>query len=387
MNRSNSGANLPTLRSHNAALLLDLLRVAGEPGISRLELAERTGLTPQAVSKITARLRADGLVAEAGHRASTGGKPRTVLRLVPDAGYAVGLHLDRDELTVVLVDLAGAVAASRTAPLDFGAPADEVLATAADAVAAVRGAGAGTAGRGRGVSTAGRPVLGVGVAVPGPLDHRGGVLHRVTGFPQWDGYPLRDALAARTGLPVVVDKDTNAAALGLALRAAGPGDFAYLHLGTGLGAGLVLGGALHRGARTGAGEFGHQTVQLDGPVCGCGGRGCIEALCLAAVARGDVAEAARVLGTGAANLVGLLDIDRVVLGGRTVAADPEPYVGGVRAVIDERARRGGLDAPVPVTAARGGDRPVAEGAAQLVLAPLFGRVGSADTGERGARLG
>ncbi|MFB7546629.1 ROK family protein [Streptomyces sp. NPDC056154] len=389
MNRSNSGANLPTLRSHNAALLLDLLRVAGEAGISRLELAERTGLTPQAVSKITARLRADGLVAEAGHRASTGGKPRTVLRLVPDAGYAVGLHLDRDELTVVLVDLAGAVAASRTAPLDFGAPADEVLTTAADAVASVRGAGAGagTAGRGRGVSTTGRPVLGVGVAVPGPLDHRGGVLHRVTGFPQWDGYPLRDALAARTGLPVVVDKDTNAAALGLALRAAGPGDFAYLHLGTGLGAGLVLGGALHRGARTGAGEFGHQTVQLDGPVCGCGGRGCIEALCLAAVARGDVAEAARVLGTGAANLVGLLDIDRVVLGGRTVAADPEPYVRGVRAVIDERARRGGPDAPVPVTAARGGDRPVAEGAAQLVLAPLFGRVGSADTGERGARLG
>ncbi|MCX5343384.1 ROK family transcriptional regulator [Streptomyces atratus] len=371
MNRSNSGANLPTLRSHNAALVLDLLRVAGERGISRLELAERTGLTPQAVSKITARLRAEGLATDAGHRASTGGKPRTVLRLVPDAGYAVGMHLDRDELTVVLVDLAGAVAASRTAPLDFGAPADEVVAMAAYAVAAVRDGGA---------QPVDLPVLGVGVAVPGPLDHRGGVLHRVTGFPQWDGYPLRDALAARTGLPVVVDKDTNAAALGLALHAAGAGDFAYLHLGTGLGAGLVLGGGLHRGARTGAGEFGHQTVQLDGPVCSCGGRGCIEALCLAAVARGDVAEAARVLGTGAANLVGLLDIDRVMLGGRTVAADPDAYVRGVRAVIDERARLGGIDAPVPVTAAGGGDRPVAEGAAQLVLAPLFGRVAGADVG-------
>ncbi|MFI6723651.1 ROK family protein [Streptomyces atratus] len=371
MNRSNSGANLPTLRSHNAALVLDLLRVAGERGISRLELAERTGLTPQAVSKITARLRAEGLATDAGHRASTGGKPRTVLRLVPDAGYAVGMHLDRDELTVVLVDLAGAVAAGRTAPLDFGAPADEVVAMAAYAVAAVRDGGA---------QPVDLPVLGVGVAVPGPLDHRGGVLHRVTGFPQWDGYPLRDALAARTGLPVVVDKDTNAAALGLALHAAGAGDFAYLHLGTGLGAGLVLGGGLHRGARTGAGEFGHQTVQLDGPVCSCGGRGCIEALCLAAVARGDVAEAARVLGTGAANLVGLLDIDRVMLGGRTVAADPDAYVRGVRAVIDERARLGGIDAPVPVTATGGGDRSVAEGAAQLVLAPLFGRVAGADVG-------
>ncbi|WP_326736351.1 ROK family transcriptional regulator [Streptomyces sp. NBC_01022] len=375
MNRSNSGANLPTLRSHNAALVLDLLRAAGERGISRIELAGRTGLTPQAVSKITARLRGEGLAAEAGHRASTGGKPRTVLRLVPDAGHAVGLHLDRDELSVVLVDLAGTVAASRTAPLDFGAPADEVLGAAAGAVAAVRGDGA-------------LPVLGVGVAVPGPLDHRGGVLHRVTGFPQWDGYPLRDALAARTGLPVVIDKDTNAAALGLALQSPGPADFAYLHLGTGLGSGLVLGGALHRGARTGAGEFGHQTVQLDGVLCSCGGRGCIEALCLAAVGRGDIAEAARVLGTGAANLVGLLDIDRVVLGGRTVAADPDAYVRGVRAVLDERARRDGADGvPVPVVAAGGGDRPVAEGAAQLILAPLFGRARGAEGEGEGEREG
>ncbi|MEV7232627.1 ROK family transcriptional regulator [Streptomyces sp. NPDC051020] len=394
---SNTGANLPTLRSHNAALVLDLLRVAGERGISRLELAERTGLTPQAVSKITARLRAEGLAREAGHRASTGGKPRTVLRLVPDAGHAVGLHLDRDELTVVLVDLAGTVVASRRAPLDFGAPAGEVVAAAVRQVELVLGeSGSGEAaeagpggsapttpdGTGSGPHAASpvaapSTVLGLGVAVPGPLDHRGGVLHRVTGFPQWDGFPLRDALTTRTGLPVVVDKDTNAAALGLALRADGPGDFAYLHLGTGLGAGLVLGGAVHRGARTGAGEFGHQTVLLDGPLCSCGGRGCIEALCLAAVSGGDAAEAARVLGTGAANLVGLLDIDRVVLGGRTVDADPDTYVSGVRAVIGERVRRDGIGAAVPLVMTAGGDRPVAEGAAQLVLAPLFGRLGGA----------
>ncbi|CAM5532204.1 N-acetylmannosamine kinase [Streptomyces hirsutus] len=143
------------------------------------------------------------------------------------------------------------------------------------------------------------------------------MLHRVTGFPEWDGFPLRDALSQRLGVPVVVDKDTNAAALGLAVGGEG-GSFAYLHLGTGLGAGLVIGGSVHRGPRTGAGEFGHQVLQLDGPRCGCGDRGCIEALCLGAVARGDTDEAARVLGTGAANLVGLLDIDRVLLGGRIV---------------------------------------------------------------------
>nr|WP_247706234.1 ROK family transcriptional regulator [Streptomyces liliiviolaceus] len=355
-----SGVNLLSLRSHNAALLLDLLRGAGRAGMSRLELAERTGLTPQAVSKITARLREDGLIAEAGRQASTGGKPRTALRLVPQAGHAVGLQVDRDELRAVLVDLTGEVVAERRAALDLGAGAEAVLDVVVDeAQVLVEG-------------PSGAAVLGVGVAMPGPLDHTHGVLHRVTGFPEWDGFPLRDALARRLGVPVVLDKDTNAAALGLAVGGE-VGAFAYLHLGTGLGAGLVLGGAVHRGARTGAGEFGHQVVQLDGPPCPCGNRGCVEALCLAAVARGDIDGAARVLGEGAANLVGLLDIDLVLLGGRTVTAEPERFVRGVGAVLDTRARREGASSPVPVRIAPGGARAVAEGAAQLLLAPLFGR--------------
>ncbi|MFF0680772.1 ROK family transcriptional regulator [Streptomyces tendae] len=390
------GANLLALRSHNTALVLDLLRTAGGAGISRLELAERTGLTPQAVSKITARLRGEGLAAEAGRRASTGGKPRTVLRLVPGAGHALGVHLDRDELRAVLVDLDGTVVAERRAPLDLGAGAETVLEGVARAAEELAAEGLGHLvaedARVPGAALAAAPtLLGLGVALPGPLDHVRGVLHRITGFPGWDGYPLREALERRMGVPVVVDKDTNAAALGLAVGGAGGeagggaggeaagagargGSFAYLHLGTGLGAGLVFGGGVHRGARTGAGEFGHQVVQLDGPPCTCGARGCIEALCLAAVARGDLAEAARVLGTGAANLAGLLDIDLVLLGGRTVAAAPEPFVHGVGAVLDARARReGGHDGPVPVRLAPAGARGVAEGAAQLLLAPLFGR--------------
>ncbi|MET8582503.1 ROK family transcriptional regulator [Streptomyces collinus] len=363
-----TGANLVAVRSHNAALVLDLLRTAGAPGISRLELAERTGLTPQAVSKITARLRDEGFAAEAGRRASTGGKPRTVLRLVPEAGHAVGVHLDRDELRAVLVDLDGTVVGQRRGPLDLGAGAEAVLGVLAgvveELVAEVLGSDR--------LATA-ASLLGVGVALPGPLDHMRGVLHRVTGFPAWEGFALRDALTGLLGVPVVVDKDTNAAALGLSVAGEG-GSFAYLHLGTGLGAGLVIGGHVHRGARTGAGEFGHQVLQLDGPVCGCGNRGCVEVLCLSAVGRGEVGEAARVLGVGAGNLVGLLDIDLVLLGGRTVAAAPDAYVRGVADVLDARARREGVPGgTVPVRVAPGGERLVAEGAAQLLLAPLFGR--------------
>ncbi|MFD8462953.1 ROK family protein [Streptomyces antimycoticus] len=373
------GANLTALRSHNAALVLRLLRDAGEDGVSRPELAGHTGLTPQAVSKITARLRTEGLAVEAGQRASTGGKPPAVLRLVPGARHAIGLHLDRDELTAVLVDLAGTPVAARTAPFDFGAGAEQALTAAtaevrallADACTGLTETGTETGGATGAAAGGGLGggLLGVGVAAPGPLDHASGVLHRVTGFPQWDGFPLRDALAERLGLPVVLDKDTNAVALGLVTAGTAP-SAAYLHLGTGLGAGLMLGGEVYRGARTDAGEFGHQVIQLDGPPCACGNRGCLEALCLAAVARDDHADAARLLGVGAANLVRLLDIDRVLLGGRVVLADPEPYVRGVATMIaEDSARASRLTVPVDVVE-RGG-RAVVEGAARLVLAPLF----------------
>nr|WP_246091322.1 ROK family protein [Streptomyces griseorubiginosus] len=416
------------------------------------------------------------------------------MRLVPEAGHAVGVHLDRDALRLVLVNLAGTVVGERYTDVDLGAGAEAVVAAVAgevealvdgwarggggcsgtdadtdavavaagpdavtagpgadavaaghgaDAVAAGRGADAVVAGPGADADLSGRtgwtpvnsptvwdrstpssrtdpapeaapptypapppgatagsplpppgvaagppaqapgatpapptavtpfpppPLLGVGVALPGPLDHTRGVLHRVTGFAEWDGFPLRDALGERLGVPVAVDKDTNAAALGLAV-AGERGSFAYLHLGTGLGAGLVIDGVVRRGARTAAGEFGHQVVQLDGPPCDCGDRGCVEALCLTAVSRGDLAEAARVLGIAAGNLVALLDIDLVLLGGRTVTSAPEVFLRGVGAVLDERARRAG-EPPVPVRTVPGD---IAEGAAQLVLAPLFGR--------------
>jgi predicted NBD/HSP70 family sugar kinase len=351
------GANLPALRSHNAAVVLGLLRDAatapGSGGISRPELAERTGLTPQAVSKITARLRADGLAEDAGRLASTGGKPRTELRLAAGARYAVGAHLDGETLTAVVADLAGRTVAEHAAPLDLALPVRDGLAAM---VRELRTA----------VGLAPAPVLGVGVGIRGPLDHRTGTLHGVTGFPHWSGCPLRTELARGLGLPVAVDKNTNAAALSVLAEprpAAGGGSFGYLHLGTGLGAALVLGGGVHRGGRAGAGEFGHQVVQLDGPPCKCGKRGCLEALCLAAVARADTAGAARLLGVGAANLVALLDIDRVVLGGRTVLADPVVFRAGVAAAVG----------PVPVGFAAAGARAVAEGAALLALAPLFAR--------------
>jgi predicted NBD/HSP70 family sugar kinase len=353
-------ANLTALRDHNTAAVLGRIRAA--PETSRVELAAATGLTAQAVSKIVRRLAADGLITAAGRGPSTGGKPRTLLRLVPQARWVVGAQLHRDAATLLLVDLGGQAVRTHTLPLASDATPQRTLDLLAAAVGELLAA------------VPREHILGVGLACPGPLDHRTGVLHQVTGRPGWDGVALRDELAARLGLPpsatVVVDKDTTAGVL----SQPGSPDRAFVYLDDGLGAGLVLGGAVQRGARTNAGEFGHQVLDLGGPPCACGNLGCLEALCRAALDAGDADRAAGLLGEGVANLVRLLDLDEVVLGGRTVLADPERY----RSTVAEVLRRRLPDPDwqrVDVSVVRAGERAVALGAAGLVLGPVFGESG------------
>lgn len=356
MNGRQAGVNLTGLRDHNAALVLGLLRAAPQ-GVSRVELSASTGLTQQAISKIVARLLTEGLVEEAGQGASTGGKPRTLLRLRPDAVYAVGVALDREETSLLLTDVAGAERYLATVPVGLATSEPDRVSEQL----------AGEIGRAMAAAPPGARVLGVGVGCRGPLDHVSGVLHRPAGLSAWDRYPLRDVLSARLdGLPVHVDKDTNTAALAVTGF-----DAAYLHLADGLGAGLLLGGAIYRGARSNAGEFGHQVAQLDGPLCTCGGRGCLEALCLAALADGDHNGAARLLGLGAANLVRLLDIDRIVLGGRVVFAEPEIYQREVAAQLAARLPESEWQ-HVAVELSPAGQSTVVTGAAELVLGALFG---------------
>jgi predicted NBD/HSP70 family sugar kinase len=213
-------------------------------------------------------------------------------------------------------------------------------------------------------------VLGVGLACPGPLNQHTGVLHRVTGNPAWDGVPLRDRMAERLGLDTVIEKDATAGVL----SALGSPERAFISLGDGLdpglGAGLVLGGRVQRGARTNAGEFGHQCIDPSGPRCACGNRGCLEALCAAALTAGRPEDAARHLGLGIANLVQLLDLDQVVLAGRAVLADPVAYTDAVRATLREQ-----LPDPdwqhVSVDIAEAGAYAIALGAASLVMSRLF----------------
>ncbi|WP_343965767.1 ROK family transcriptional regulator [Kribbella koreensis] len=261
------GTNLDRVGGFNDTVVLDAIRRADER-LSRVEIAAATGLSGQAISNITRRLLDAGLVREAGRQKSAGlGKPRTLLELEPTGQYAVGVHLDPAVVTTVVLDLTGQVVARRRAETPASDDPDVLIAGIAATVEQV-------------IAEAGAPrerVVGVGIAAPGPIDVERGVVVNPPNLSAWHLVPLRDTLRVLTGLPVLLDKDVTAAA-SAEKWAGGPngrGSFVFFYLGTGVGAGLVIGDEVVRGSSSNVGEIGHVMVDPDGPVCFCGRRGCV----------------------------------------------------------------------------------------------------------------
>jgi predicted NBD/HSP70 family sugar kinase len=264
-----AGTNLPKVGRYNSAVVLDQIQLAD--GISRAEIAERTGLTPQTVSGIVKKLLAEGIVREDGSSRVAGlGKPRTTLRINGDAGCAVGLHFDPVGLACVVVDLVGRPLVLKRGPTPVGAQPAEVVAAMADLA-------------GRVLAEAAVPrerVLGLGLASPGPIDQDRGMVVAPPKLANWSHVPMKQLLSEATGLPVTLDNDATAAAIGERRSGAGRGvaNFAYFFFGTGIGGGLVLNHQVHRGGSLNAAEFGHTSVEPDGPRCYCGNHGCLESL-------------------------------------------------------------------------------------------------------------
>lgn len=124
------------------------------------------------------------------------------------------------------------------------------------------------------------PVAAIGVVAPGPLDPWSGVIFEAPNIPCWDNYPLRDVIQERLGVPTLVGNDANAAALAEQRFGAGQGkpNLIYITVSTGVGGGIIVNGELLLGAHGLAGEIGHMKIEPDGPICGCGDHGCLEAL-------------------------------------------------------------------------------------------------------------
>jgi predicted NBD/HSP70 family sugar kinase len=267
--RTRRGTNLPRMGDFNQSVVLEAIRQSGE-GSSRIELAEATGLSAQTVTNITRRLLDDGLIREAGRTINGPGKPRVTLRLVADSRFSVGVHLDPAVMTFVLLDLSGAVVQRMSVRTPAIEPPRIVEAMAATIDALI------TESRVDRTS-----IAGVGVAAPGPLDAEKGTVIDPPKLLGWNRVPLRAVLSQATGLPVVLEKDTTAAAVGeLWMRRASPDDsFVFVYLGTGIGAALVRDGEAVPGSTRNLGEVGHVIVDPEGPRCGCGSRGCVEVVC------------------------------------------------------------------------------------------------------------
>jgi predicted NBD/HSP70 family sugar kinase len=382
--------------ANTRSAILDMVRSGGT--VTRTELAEMSRLTPTTIARIVKSLIEDGLVMETGFSESTGGKRSSLLELNTTGRFAVGLSLDAGRLTYVVTDLAGNVIGRLVSPgIEEAGPSEDVVRIAREL--------------GQLLVQLDIPlesVIGVGVAGAG-LDLGAGVERLSLTATEWESFALAQALEPRIGLPVVRDNDAACAALGQywAGRVPATQDFATLYMSNGFGLGLMVGGSISRGASSNVGEIGHSIIDIDGPECWCGARGCLEMLAAPravvaaaleddelaaklglsrdphrfradfesiaqAAAQGEprccalIERSARYVAAAMLSIVNVLDLDRIVLAGPGFADAGAVYVRAIRQYVARYARTRTIH-PVHVELADPGLDAAAGGAATLAL--------------------
>jgi len=260
-----AGTNLKFAHQHNQRVILETVRQRGP--MSRVEISSHTALSTQTISNIVDQLLDRGVLQVGERRSGRRGQPAVEIDLNPGGGYAIGLHLDRDHMTGVLLDLTGTQHQTIHKEWDFPTP-EQALPVLVEAVT--------TLYRQHGVTAS--DIWGVGLALPGPLDVAAGSMVAPPNFPAWDQVPIRDLLSEAINMPVYLETDATAAAVGERWFGHGRNmqDFFYIFFGVGVGGGMILEGKPYRGAFNTAAMFGHIPVDPHGARCVCGGRGCLE---------------------------------------------------------------------------------------------------------------
>lgn len=382
----NAKVDLGAMRAANERLLLRL--IWEQPETTRADLSRRTGLSASTVSGIVSRFEQDRWVSVLQSTTSSGGRPPMLLRFDATQRHIVGVEMGASHLTVVLASTDGRVITSIERALDTR---DDPRGTLDTAAQMVRECVARTSYKGR--------LLGLGIAVPSPIDSRAPDRVSPMILPSWRDVDLAKELHARLGLPVSVENDANAGALAERWFGAGGDHFTYVKVGTGIGSGHIMNGTLYRGAGGIAGELGHLSIDPSGPVCVCGNRGCLNVVLgtprLLELARqrcsGEAPASARALarearegapwavelvsdvgerlGIGVAGLLNLMNPSRVVLGGDLVTAGPV-FLDAVRSSARSRSLLFS-NHQAELTATSLGSTAIALGAATLPLHAAF----------------
>ncbi len=356
------------VKNLNKLAVLDLIRFS-PGGISRAGLADRLGISRAAVTAIVKDLLEQELILEGRLRNEGAGRPPIMLQMNPQRGYVLGIDMGATHLRLTLADLGARVLQEEEHPFDIArgpaASLESLNTRIADLLART------------GLEASALTAIGIGV--PGPVRSEEGMVLAPPIMPGWDRYPIRESLAEVWQRPVVLNNDAELGALGEWAYGAGR-DFknvAFIKIGTGIGAGLILDNRIYQGANGSAGEIGHITVEENGPQCQCGNYGCLEALAggraiaeqaRSLVARGlatqlahlspledltaqDVAIAARkgdlaaqrifnragkYIGIGIASLVNLFNPEIVIVGGG-VAQVGDMLMEPIRQTVRQRA--------------------------------------------------
>ena len=365
--------------------VFELLR-DGQPR-TRAQLADASGLARSTIASRIDVLMRLGLVAPYGGGKSTGGRPPALLALDTTAWVVVGVDIGATHATAALADLAGTVLAERRADLDVATGPEHVLGWVAGAVGEL------LADQRRSVGE----LAAIGIGLPGPVEHSTGRAINPPIMPGWDRYDVPAHVQRAFDVPVLIDNDVNIMALGEQhAHLPDVDDLVYIKVSTGIGAGIVSGGALQRGAQGTAGDLGHVRVaraEAAGVDCRCGGTGCLEAVAagpaiartlraagldvddaqgVAALVRaGDVAavqavrQAGRDLGEVVATLVNLINPSAIVIGGALAEAG-ESLLAGIREVVYQRSLPLATE-HLSIRTSRASERAAVIGAAALAI--------------------
>src|SRR5688572_4957162 len=240
-----SGTNLERAGDHNQRVTLHAIRVTGP--ITRVELAEITGLTAPAIANITKRLLHDGRIREAGQRRGGRGQPATKLVIDPDSVFSIGLNVDRDHITMVVLDFAGQVRARASREIPFALPADveKFFKDRARKLLAQVGVGR-------------EKLAGIGVASPDDMPHAVTLPHQPASYSVWATTDIAALLKKTLFVPVIVENDAAAATIGEMQFGLGNKyrTFFYVLITAGLGGSLVMEGHHFRGSSGRSGEIG-----------------------------------------------------------------------------------------------------------------------------------
>ncbi len=375
--RASAPGSQTALRLANRRRVVDAVRGLG--AVTQARIARETALAPSTVSSIVKELTAcDLLTVEPDH----GGRRGQRVRFSASAGHLLGVDVGHRHVAVALADLNLEILAQRRAELSPRHGAREVLDTVRGMADELRDE----------LGIPAERVLRAGIGLPAPVDAQGRGLDSAVILPHWSGLDVRELAAHVLGCPVVVENDANAGAVSEHALGAGRGarDMAYLKVSHGVGAGLVLGGTLYRGATGAAGEIGHITLDERAGLCRCGNRGCLETFVSSAAVLelvrpsgqpvesvSDVVDAAlagdpgcsrvvsdtgRVIGVVVAQLCNLLNPELVVLGGDLARAG-ELLLEPLRTAVDRYTLHG--SSPVRVVPSELGPRAHLTGALLL----------------------